>query len=743
MANNYTKILELANKNNMGLSNTIKRDYGIPLDYSSVQESYEAALNYAKTNTLAYIGQPISVGDTLYIVTDETNGYLKAIGTQPAGDEQSVTIEADGKITIKGFSSASNATLPRKTSEGTLEWVAIDAIVDGDGNTKTVVQTAEGSAITVIPTYDSKTDTYTYTLDVVFPAIPEYSVTKELNDNQVAYKLTKDGNVVGESIVVPNAYDDSAITERVDTLESDLGGHAERIISIENKVNTFFATVENPDGVINTLDEIQKYIADDQTGAAGIAASIKENADAIGILNGEGTGSVKKTVEDAIAAQSVKDAENYASQAALDAVADTINETTAQVAELETEFNNRLDTASNQIAAIDTALKTKIDTTVLTEALSDYYSKDETYNKTAIDTLLAGIKGEYGETADSVAAALAAHTQESSSKFFTIETKNNKQDASIQELTDAIDLINSETIGILAQAKADAAAKVEELKNGIVTENSDALRSLVVDLNSINEDMAAFAESVATFERIDNQLAEDLATTTKNLEDLSSSVANYDNALTALQKKDDELSAAIAANTGKFEDYLTVDEVADKIDEKLAEFDLSDLSDAISANTTAISAEVSRATDEESRLGNLIQANTNAIDDNAAEIQRVNSVLSAVVENDGEGLDSIKELANWIKDHDIEVIPAVETNTANIATLMGTGEGSITQTVQNAINAIPHASASKAGLVKASAEIAVANDGTMEIGTISTDKLVQGTNILVLNGGTAVEQPLQ
>ena len=43
MAKNYTEILALANKNNMGLSNTIKRDYGIPLDYSSVQESYEKA----------------------------------------------------------------------------------------------------------------------------------------------------------------------------------------------------------------------------------------------------------------------------------------------------------------------------------------------------------------------------------------------------------------------------------------------------------------------------------------------------------------------------------------------------------------------------------------------------------------------------------------------------------------------------------------------------------------------------
>ena len=120
MANNYESIHAIANSNNMGLSNTIKRDYGIPLDYSSVQESYEAALNYAKNSTLAYIGQPIAVGDTLYIVTDESAGYLKAVGTKPIGDESSISITDDGLISIKGFSAADNLTLPHKNSAGAI-----------------------------------------------------------------------------------------------------------------------------------------------------------------------------------------------------------------------------------------------------------------------------------------------------------------------------------------------------------------------------------------------------------------------------------------------------------------------------------------------------------------------------------------------------------------------------------------------------------------------------------------------
>jgi hypothetical protein len=39
------------------------------------------------------------------------------------------------------------------------------------------------------------------------------------------------------------------------------------------------------------------------------------------------------------------------------------------------------------------------------------------------------------------------------------------------------------------------------------------------------------------------------------------------------------------------------------------------------------------------------------ISENAAEIVKINAALSAALENEGEGLDSIKELASWIEEH--------------------------------------------------------------------------------------------
>ena len=720
MANNYNEILALANKNNMGLSNTIKRDYGIPLDYSSVQESYEAALAYAQTSTLAYIGQPISVGDTLYIVTDEANGYLKAVGTKPTGDEQSITIGEDGKVSIKGFEAAANATLPQKQADGSIAWVGIDAIVEGDGNTKTVVKAADDSDITVTPSYDEESDTYTYTLDVTLPAVPEYSVTKEDGEGVVTYRVTKDGVAVGEDIVVPDAYDDSALDARVADVETDVEDHEGRIADVEEKVDAFFGAVEEPDAIIDTLVEIQKYITDDKDGAAGMAQSIKANEDAIKVLNGDGAGSVKKAVDDAVAAQAATDAENYATKTALEEVKATAD-------------------AAAKAADVEEALADKADRT----DLEDFYTKDESYNKEAIDALLAGIKGEYGETADSVAAALETHKSESTTKFNTINTKNAEQDEAIQGLVDAIDIINSDTIGILANAKKDAQAKVTALENGKVADNTAAIIAVDAKITTANERVTALATDLGNLQEADSQLADRIAVAEGKHTGLATTVSEHTLTIAALESKDEELAEAIAVNTSKFESYSTTTQVAQLIEDRIAEISYTDITDAVEANAEAIAAEVSRAEAEEARIAALVDANADAIEDLDGEITRVNNVLVAALENDAEGLDSIKELATWVAEHETEVLPAIRANKEALDVLNGTGEGSVQKIVNDAIEAIPEvplATALVAGLVKASGEVNVAEDGTMSIGTMSTDKLVQGTNTLVLNGGNAAVQ---
>lgn len=730
MANNYTKILELANKNNMGLSNTIKRDYGIPLDYSSVQETYEAALAYAQTSTLAYIGQPISVGDTLYIVTGEAgDAALKAVGTKPVGDTTSIEVTNEGVVSIKGFKAAGTSTLPRKKSDGSIEWVTVDQIVQGDGNTKAVVKAADDSDITVTSAHDENTDTYTYTLDVQFPAIPAYSVSKTVDTGAktTTYKLTKDGNAEGEAIVVPDAYDDSALDSRLTAAESDIEDHEGRIAGIE----AFFegATADEGEGeslknALDTLKEIQEYVTAD----GEVAKTVTSNASTLATLTGSDTttGSIAKTVKDAIAAQATVDDGKYATQSALEAV-----ESVANAAAVKTE--------------VDTALAGKVDNATL----NNYYTKDVTYTKTEVEGLIDSITGT---GAGSLSNQLATHITESGSKFTALESEDERLASLIKDNADAIDAINDDATGIYASAvsaattaaAADAKAKVEALENTKVNTNAAAIESINSQIEGINTNYGTLSGKVGTLEQAKTDMAASISALEGTHSTLSGTVAGHTTDITGLKSKDTELAAAIEANTAKFDEYSNTTAVKALIKDAVDGVSTN----GVAANTKAIEDEVTRAKAEEERLAGLIGANDTAIKVNASSITALEATLNAAIENeDGTALDSIKELATWIAEHDDPengILKTVNDNKTAIATLNGTGTGSVKKTVDDAIAAIPVATTTKAGIVKASSDIAVAADGVMSIneGVFNTDRLVQGVNTLILNGGTANVTPV-
>ena len=232
-AKNYTEILALVNAGNqMGLSNTIKRDYGIPLDFTSVQPSFDDAVIYAAENTKAYVGQPLSVGGKLYIINDvaatekyvvgekEYDNYLVEVGSATEGD--GVTIDLDeGVLTLHGFDSALTGYLPRKAEDGSLEWVPISAVVQGDGNKVTTLTSTDGS-VEITKTTDTD-ESLVYDLKVTHPDAPEYAITADEraeDATSTTYHLTKDGENVDVAIVVPDAYNDADLSARVKQLRT-------------------------------------------------------------------------------------------------------------------------------------------------------------------------------------------------------------------------------------------------------------------------------------------------------------------------------------------------------------------------------------------------------------------------------------------------------------------------------------------------------------------------------------------
>lgn len=830
MANNYTDILALANKNNMGLSNTIKRDYGIPLDYSSVQETYEAALNYAQNSTLAYIGQPISVGDTLYIVTDEASGFLKAVGTKPTGDNKSISVSEDGTISMFGFKAAADATLPRKNADGSISWITLADIAGStDTNTKTVVKAADDSDITVTPVYDETTDTYTYTLDVQLPAIPEYAIKKEAGEGVVNYTLTKDGEAVAETIVVPNAYDDTALVDRVEAIEAAYATEADLTLA-EGRLDVIEGTGEGSiqKAAADTLDSAKEYTNTEISGLLlDIVPATADEPIKLVIKNNAGEIVAETDATDFIKDGMLKD---VTFEAATNDLVFTWN-TEAGITEDRVNIANFVDTYTADESTglkltdhefrIDTSIiatKASVDnlatalgneTTAREEAITALGTDIEnaktaaiaaakTETETQVGNLKTNLEGQidgvdakfadyYNKTEiDSKVDALADSTSEAATNLSNEATAREEADAAlddkITELNNAIAALDdtyatdAEVEAIRAKIVEDADNKYEtvvnvatykqNLENSIAAE-TEARTKAISELDTaykaadtliegkittINDNITTHAGKIAANETNIATNTAAIAAEKAARETLATTVANNSADIVTLKDKDTELAGAIKANTDKFANYSTTAEMNSAINASA-----ETLQTNINAANQAIDAIEADVEDHEARITALESDNTTNKADiaqaktdiaaNAAEIARVDAALKlAIDDEDGTGLDSIKDLATWVEAHGTEasnMVDSISANTNAIAVLNGDSQttGSVDKKIADAIAAIPAtpiATTETAGLVKASEEISVAADGAMSIAQVSTDVLINGQNVLILDGGTAL-----
>lgn len=144
----------------------INRSNALPLDRNSIFPSYELARAYAamdeaamtaeltnlglkdvKINNNAYAGQVLAVvtatETTIYYI--DANKQLQEVGGKVETDEKSIVLGEDGKLYIAGFKDAGALTLPQKQADGSILWVPISSIVEGDGNTVTEIAAADKS----------------------------------------------------------------------------------------------------------------------------------------------------------------------------------------------------------------------------------------------------------------------------------------------------------------------------------------------------------------------------------------------------------------------------------------------------------------------------------------------------------------------------------------------------------------------------------------------------------------------
>lgn len=226
-------------------------------------------------------------------------------------------------------------------------------------------------------------------------------------------------------------------------LAGDIAENASAIAAVKEDVDAFFADADMTESAKDTLKELQEYIASDESGAAAMAASIKQNSDAIDAVEdrmttaegkitaletadgvqdskiatleakfGEGEGSVAEMIADAVAVETeARETAVSGVQADADKNADDIAALAGRVTTAEGEIDNLETAVAAKASQADlTALTTRVGSAEgeiddlqsdMTQAKSDIDAVEAkaAANETAIGTLQTAVAAKAEQTA--------------------------------------------------------------------------------------------------------------------------------------------------------------------------------------------------------------------------------------------------------------------------------------------------------------------------------------------------------
>lgn len=758
MANNYNDILALVNAGNqMGLSNTIKRDYGIPLDFSSVYATYEEAAEYASTSTKAYEGQIIAAEGVAYIII--AGGLLKEIGTAPVGDNKTIVVNEQGIIAIKGIADAAAGSLPRATADGSIEWVPVSSVVEGDTNTITLINGTDKTGAT--SSYDENTTTYTYTINA--------DVTLEQGENSVTIK--QNGIEIGT--ISLTATEVAALQTKVGELESAIAtaqGDATKGINdaaaakaiadantaeitaiksthatdkatleaaIQANTNAITLLTDNPDTeAIDSVKELVDYVAEHGTDVTQMQTDIAANADAIAAEKTRA-----ETAEETLAGRAAK------IEAAL---GDSIGEgkdfatVSAYVTSAITDLNIDQYATDNDVAAVDakadenaTAIGTINDTTIPAAIQTAKEYADEKI--AAIPTVelpvyaVAKTSNDTDKTDTYTVTKTAGGSTTNIAESIVVPRAYDDTALAARIAADEQALANYKTEVTTALEGKAGTNVTNDLRTDVDKNASDiaSLSSTVTGANGISTRLGA-VETKAT------QNAADIQTNTGSITTINTEISSIKTAAAELttevgKKADAEtVAATYQTKTAAAEEHATLTTAiaeAKQAGDDAAAAVTALTNGAVADNAAAIATLIGATEGDDAKSARTIAA------------EEAEAAVNAVVDGAPEAFDTLKEIAAWIQDDTSGAAALTTTVGSHSDMLAGIGGEGQPATVLAAIEAaeydLPAATLEALGGIKASESIAVAADGTATVAQVSTDVLVQGTEELILNGGSA------
>ena len=742
-------------KGYMTFGKSFSRGGAFPLEAYEIWTDYDALVAYAANTNPdkdpSYIGQKVAFVDkvnnkvTHYGI--EIDGSLKELGATPIGDEKSIVVdETNYTISLKGVDGlVFERDIFGEDGEptGEKEEVKFQPLMTKDG------------LVWVEP---SKT-----TVEGLATLLSELTVrVKALEDNRVTEEeLAAAVKVVADKVGVPAEGDESTATlyERIAAevlratqAEEALGARIGVAKDGETAATGVYAYV---DGVVNALvngvdpdkiDSLNELIAWVEA-HPDIVSGLDERLGKVeGVLEGIGgegeKATVKTYVDDALTAHEAAADAKYA--VATDVERDYAKKATTLEgygitdAYTKNEIDNKIGTPG--VPAVKDA-----EGNTTTEAVPGTGIFASTYSKAELNALLDEIEGGSTESAASVARQLDEY-----------KTTNNERVKSIEDKVGTD--VNGEEPATGLFLEIDEARKVADEAKTASTKNTGDITALQGQLGTTNTNVSGLTARLAALEAEVGEVAESRidaleGAVTQHTTDIGTNTAAITTlntvTLPAIQQAIADGDKAINDKIGTVEEGKTVvdmiNAVAGKID--FSPYAKKDEVAATYATIAALEAEAKRADEAEKQIASDLAAEIARADAaekaNAAEIARVNAVLVAAIENeDDTALNSIKELAVWIEEHETEVLPVIEQQGKDIAALtlrVAANETAVGTTLPAAIAAAEAAAKKYTDdtMVKADGTSIVNNEGTFSVGAVSTDKLVNGSIELVLNGGNA------
>ena len=606
----------------------------------------------------------------------------------------------EGKVDVEKVSTAISTAVAAETERAT----GIESGLDGR-----------------ISALESTKDDYK-TADAILKA----ELQKEIDDDVkvVSDALTKAKTDISAEIDSDVATAIAAEVTRSDAKAKELADAA------ASSAATALATAKSEieEGIKEVADDLADYIEANDTALA----SVKATAEAAAVKSEVETALAGKVdnatldnyytsaeVEDKGYAVATEVAGTYATKTALTEAVEGIEtdlNAYAKTADVNVELAKKIETGSIAHTSESDSEGVTVSGTQL-NIVVDAYTKAET---------LASIEAKVEESATALTSALNTYKETNDSRVSTIETKNGEQDTAIAE----------------AKAQADkGVADAAKVAGDLVTANqliADNTREIGVAKSSIETVNTTLTEKITALENADTTIKSDITTLqgiTTGEGGHAARIAGLESRATNLEAKDTELATLIQGNTDKFANYYTATQVDDKVKEVSDAVNTIDLEPY--AKVVDVDADILAVNNELALKANIadVYSKTDADAKFMTEAQ-VKSTIDKVVADvsSTDTIEGLVTLVNYVHDNagDIaELVATVENNgkaiTKNTQDISKNAEDIVA--INNAIAAIIQP--------KASTEISVGTDGTLGVIGVSTDKLVQGNDILVLDGGSA------